>query len=533
MHASPVLGPRRHRAAALACALLGATLAASCSHRDRDRRDPEAATPVATATAEPTAIDAAIAAHWRSHGVTPVANADDLTLLRRASLDLLGRVPTVAELDAFETEAAPDRYERAVDRMLASEDHARHLAATWSEVLVGGALQLRPRVLLGMRTWLEGRFGADVGFDRITTEMLTVSGEIEDDSAAGYMVTHGRRGRTTVVAGATARVFLAAQIQCAQCHDHPSAPLRQEDFYGFAAHFAATGVRPSKGEGYGRIVDRPRGQQRLPRPEDPPDEPGGAIVAPSYFGVPTPLGDGTRREALAAAITSDRRFALALANRTWAQLFGRGIVEPVDDIPLGGEVPPLLDALADEVVAHGFAIDPLLRTLATSRAYRLDARGPDVDGARVDAFAQAAVRPVPLESLLRSLATAGADHDVSLRRVLERRRGELRDLRFAFADDEGAAADDGPSLQQAMLWLRGDLTEMVASDAPGRALRTILRDESSASARIEALWRRFYGRRPDDTERRLALAHVASDDPAAYEDLVHALVTSSEFTSNH
>lgn len=526
---------RRSNRSGLLCIALALGVTA-CSHRDTTDTAPTATAPIAgTDSPAATGLDAAILAHWRAAATTPVAAADDLTLLRRASLDLVGRVPTIAELDAFVADHGADRHERTVDRMLASRDHAEHLAAMWSDVLIGGAIQVPPRVVQGTRTYLEGRFAADTGFDRITAEMLTVSGELEDDSAAGFLVAHGRKGRTATLASETARVFLAAQIQCAQCHDHPSAPFRQDEFYAFAAHFARTGVRPGANDKSLRIVDRPRGQQQLPRPQDPPDEPGGAVVAPAYFGAPTQVGDGTRREALAELVTHDRRFALAIANRVWAQMFGRGVVEPVDDLGLGAPVPALLDAIADELVAHDFAIDPLLRTIACSTAYRLDTRGNDATPARVAAFAQAAVRPLALEPLVRSLATAGAADDAALARVLEKRRGLLRELRFAFDDDEGAAADDGPSLQQALLLLRGELTAMVAQDAPGRALRDILRAEPTAAARIDALWWRFYGRTPDAPERELALGHVRAhaDEPQAYEDLVHAIVTSSEFTSNH
>jgi hypothetical protein len=518
--------------AARPLAWIALVLGLACSHKGEPHAD--ATTPAATSSAALTDLDAAITGHWRAAGVTPVAAADDLALLRRASLDLLGRVPTTIELDTFAADPLPDRYERAIDRMLGSAEHAEHLASTWADVLVGGAIKVQPRIVDGTRDYLTTRLVTDVGFDRIATELLTAEGELADDAGGGFLAAHGRRGRSAALAGETARIFLAAQIQCAQCHDHPSAPFRQDEFYAFTAHFARTAIRPGgKGDEL-KIVERARGQQRLPTPMDPPDDPSGAIVAPAYFGAPTQVGDGTRREALAELITHDRRFALAIANRTWASMFGRGIVEPVDDIALGAPVPPLLDAVADLLVGHDYAIDGLLRDIALSQAYRTDSRATD-DPARVAAFAQAAVRPLPIEPLVRSLATAGATGKGPLVQAIEKRRGPLRALNFAFDDDEGATEDAGPSLQEALSWLKGDLTAMVAQDAPGRALREILRRESTAEARIDALWWRFYARKPDADERTLALAHVA-DDPrgaAPYEDLVHAIVTSSEFTSNH
>lgn len=520
-----------HLRTALGAALLGLALV-GCSHRDREAspRSGDPAT-VRTTSASASAIDGAIAEHWRVQGVKPVGFADDLTLLRRASLDLLGRIPTVAELDGFVADAAGDRYERAVDRMLASPEHAKHLGITWADVLLDGSVEPRPKVELSTQRYLEQQFAGDVAFDRIATELIGFTGPIEEDSAAGFLVAHGRQRRTTTVAAATARVFLAAQIQCAQCHDHPSAPFKQEQFYAFAAHYARAGVRPKTDAP--KVVERPRGEQRLPRPEDAPDEPGGAIVAPAYFGTPT-TAKGSRRDALATAIVHDRRFALAVGNRVWAQLFGRGIVEPVDDIPLVGEVPPLLDAVADRVVADGYGIDALLRELVLSTAYRRDARADDVAPARIAAFGQSAIRPLPLASLVQSLTTAGVDHDAPVARMLDARRGDLRDLRFAFADDEGASVDEGPSLQQSLLLIQGKLTDAVATDGRGRALAAILREHTGEDARIDALWWRFFGRKPDDAERRLAHEHLASgEDSEPYEDLVHAMITSTEFITNH
>lgn len=513
---------------ALFAVLLGLSMTA-CSHRDREASPRTGDTAARTPASSP--IDDAIEQHWRTQGVTPVAFADDLTLLRRASLDLLGRIPTVAELDAFVADHGSDRYERAVDRMLASPEHAKHLAVTWADVLLDGSVDPKPKVELTTQKYLEQQFADDVAFDRIATALIGFTGPIEEDSGSGFLVAHGRQRRTTTVAAATARVFLAAQIQCAQCHDHPSAPFTQEQFYAFAAHFARAGIRPKTDAP--KVVERPRGEQRLPRPEDAPDEPGGAIVAPAYFGTPT-LGKGSRRDALAASIVEDRRFARALANRSWAQLFGRGIVEPVDDIPLVGEVPPLLEALADRVVADNYGIDVLLRELVLSTAYRRDTRADDVNAARLAAFGQAAIRPLPLPSLIGSMSTAGVDEDAPVARMLDQRRGDLRDLRFAFADDEGASVDEGPSLQQSLLLIQGKLTDAVATDGRGRALQTILREHTDEDARIDALWWRFFGRKPDDAERRLAHEHLQGGKGSEpYEDLVHAMITSTEFITNH
>lgn len=512
--------------------LLGIASAPACSRSDRE---PPLARPTGSETAaEPSAIDRAVDAHWRAAGVVPVAMADDATLLRRASLDLLGRIPTLAEQDAFAADRGAQRWERTVDRMLASEEHAAHLADRWTEVLLGGALQLPPAVRDGTHDWLAERFAADAPFDAIAREVLTAEGELDVAGPGGFMLAHGRKGRTAALASATARAFLGAQIQCAQCHDHPSETFTQRDFHAFAAHWARTKVRPRKGEaGYGvTIVERRRGEARMPLPSDAPDEPTGAIVRPEYFGEPTLRDD--RRAAVVDRIVADRRFALALANRSFAQLFGRGLVEPVDTLPFAGEVPPLLDALADELVAHDFELDVLLRALVCSPAYRVASRADGDAERRTAAFAQSAVRPLPPEALLRSLGTAAAQGD-EIAPAVRRRRALLREFSFTFDDDEATSDDDAGDLPRTLLWENGELAALVASAKPGRPLFALLRDEPDRDARIEQLWRRFYARPPSESERTLARAHLDAhaDAPTAYEDLVHALVSSSEFTTNH
>ncbi len=501
--------------------------------RDREPAHGRTAAPATSAAIAP--LHDAIARHSGALHQAPLAAADDALLLRRASLDLLGRIPTAAELDEFRTASPQTRYEQAIDRMLASQQHAGHLAQLWTDVLLARALKLPPTVERGTHDWLAAQFAVDRGFDETTRELLAVTGEVEADGPAGFLLAHGRRRRTAAVAGETARVFLGTQIQCAQCHDHPDANYSQREFHAFAAHFARLSIRPlERGESARvRVVENRRGQGRLPTASDPPDRPSGAVVMPSYFGEAT-AERGNRREALADAIVADRRFARAIANRSWAQLMGRGVVEPVDGLPIDGAVPPLLDALADTLVAGEFELDALLRAIVLSPAYRASGTGSgDVD-ARVAAFAQAAVRPLPDHALLRSLAiAAGVDPDDPASLPPGVRRRDLREFRFVFDDDEGMEVDEGPNLPQALLWQHGELVARAASAKGTTVLAKVLRDHDDADARIDALWWQLYARAPDDRERAAARATVARDDAASWEDLVHAMLCSSEFTTNH
>lgn len=479
-------------------------------------------------------LEAAIARHVADAGVAPPTADDDFALLRRASLDLLGRIPTGAEIEAYRRADPRTRYDGAVDRMLADPEHAAYLASTWTDVLLAQALKDRPVIEQGTRAWLTEAFAADRGFDAITRELLVAEGDFPAQGPAGFLASFGRKGRTAALAGETARIFLGTQIQCAQCHDHPDAAYTQREFHAFAAHFARTQVKPAKGDDElaVRVIERPRGQGRLPRAEDPPDEPTGEIVLPRYFGTPTTAGDH-RRDALATAILGDRRFARAIANRTWAQLLGAGVIDPVDGLPVEGPVPPLLDALADRFIAGDYQLDTLIGAIVRSSAYRAAGRGAgDVD-ARVAAFAQARVRPLPATALLGSLGVAAGLPPGERPQGLPGARAALRDFRFAFDDDEGAAADQGPSLPQALLLQHGVLDEAAARPRGDTVLATVLREHDDVDGRIDALWWELYTRAPDDDERAVARSAVDRGGPEAWSDLVHAMLVSSEFTTNH
>lgn len=513
----------------LSLALLGACGTA----RDREPARGHTEAPATVVAMSP--LHDALAQHAGAQHQQALAAADDALLLRRASLDLLGRIPTAAELDAFAAAPASTRYQQAIDRMLAAPEHADHLAQLWTDVLLARALKLPPAVERGTHDWLAAQFADDRGFDQTTRDLLAVTGEVEADGPAGFLLAHGRRRRSAAVAGETARVFLGTQIQCAQCHDHPDANYSQREFHAFAAHFARLSIRPlERGASTRlRVVENRRGQGRLPTASDPPDRPSGEIVMPSYFGTATDER-GNRREALAEAIVADRRFARAIANRSFAQLMGRGVVEPVDGLPIDGAVPPLLDALADTLIAGEFDLDALLRAIVLSPAYRASGTADDGAEARVAAFAQAAVRPLPDHALLRSLAVAaGVDPDDPASLPPGVRRRDLREFRFVFDDDEGMEVDEGPNLPQALLWQHGELVARAASARGDTVLARVLRAHDDPDARIDALWWQLFARSPADRERTAARATVQRDDAASWEDLVHAMLCSSEFTTNH
>ena len=528
---------------ALPWALVG--LLGACSASEREAQVPVPPPTAATQAPELDPLELAIAEHWRAAGVVPVAVADDAELLRRATLDLAGRIPTADEVDRFLADVRPDKYEALVDALLRSDAFTEHWADVLTDTLLGGSTLDRPRLREGLHAWLRGELEAGTGWDEMTTEMLAVTGEVELESPAGFLVAHGRGGQIEALTGQTARVFLGLQVQCAQCHDDPDGRFTQREFYGLAAYYARTrgGLREVNGERGARIVDRRRGQLRMPTASDSPGERSGELVLPGFPGLDAVPGQGESwRHALARGVVASPLFAKAAVNHAWARLFGRGLVEPWDDLgaPQGTDHPPLLDVLAESFVAHDHDLRHLLRSIVLSSAYqRSSIGGPDGNAAREQAFAQAAVRPLAAAPLVRSLLVATGLEDVrgqAFARSVDRRLRKVeQEFAQAFDDDEGAAADAFTgNVPQALLLLDGELTNQGVAARRG-ALAQLLDDQARPADRVDALWRRVYGRPapPERAAEALAFLDAHRHTDAAYEDLMHAMLLTSEFLTNH
>jgi hypothetical protein len=565
----------RKRPAPYAFLLAGLILLGGCT-ATRSLLGVPPAPPAGAPPPSPTgALDELLVASWQKADVKIAPAASDAEFLRRASLDLLGRVPTLPETRAFLGDRAADRRLRLVDRLLASPELAEHFADVYSELLwrTEGGKRIERQ---DPRSWLVQAFNENRPYDRIVTDLLTATGDIASNGAGAFIAARARGGGgPEAVAGATARLFLGLQIQCAQCHDHPyDTRWKQEDFYGLVGYFARTRVRRERnmaldmmegGPASFAVVDQRRGEARMRPPRSETD----VVVAPRFLGrVLAASPEESRRQTLARAVVGSDLFAKAMVARTWAQLFGQGLVDPWDD--LGAENdrrhPALLARLADDFRASGHDVKALLRQIVLSPAYARSSARPDGladdGGAAVRAFAQARVRPLSPEQLFRSLLTVTGAEDMLRRRdglraqatggaagrvpytvdrVDRQIERALREYRFTFEDDEMADTDtfDG-SMPQALLLLNGELTNNGARAGEDGVLDTILSSSRDPAQRLRDIFLSVYARPPTVEEGRWLLPQLAEGAPArgagarrVYEDLFFSLLISSESVTNH
>jgi hypothetical protein len=564
-------------------------LAAGCaplSHPAGEAQPPRAAS-------GPPPVDALVEATWRAAGIVPAPPASDGEFLRRLTLDLAGRIPTLPEARAFLGDRSPDKRARAVDRLLASDEFAEHWGGgIYADLLFGDedkAAKLERRY--DPAAWLVQAFAENRPYDQLATQLITASGDLRDNGAVAFIGSRARGGGgPEAVAGATARIFLGLQIQCAQCHDHPYDPRwHQEDFYGLVAFFARTKAKNEKSgkEKSGNaeaapamamapdaemaapgkakpdktlvLLEAPRGEAKMRRPHTETD----VTVRPRFLGRELTARPGdTRRRTVARAIVASDLFPKAMVSRTWAQLLGHGVMDPWDD--LGAEDdprhPPLLRALAEQFVASRYDIKALIRTIVLSSAYGRSASGGTGDQA-VRLFARSGVRPLPPEPLFRSLLVAtgaaamtprkGGEDCPEVERSLHRPRRapadtecaparrlrqSFREYQFVFGDDEMAEADrfDGSVPQSLLLW-NGELTNRGARGDSGGVLGQILAANHDPAARLDDMFLAVYTRPPssDERQRLLGFLREQGNGRPAYEDLFFALVTSTEAITNH
>ncbi len=356
-------------------------------------------------------LDAILEKGWAERKLTPSPPATDAEIFRRLSLDLRGTIPTPGEAKAFLSDRLDDKRARKIDEFLASADHAEYFARVFTEVLIGGGdlnRELRPEVL---KDWLEDSFARNRPWNGVARDLVAGAGLRSESGPANFILRWVATPED--LAGATARLFLGTQIQCAQCHAHPYEKWTRDDFYGIAAFFARTKRRAIPADNPRdrdfNVLDVPRGEVFLEEEQSKRRR-----IEPRLLDG-TPLARGRRadrRAELASWLASpaNGQLARATVNRLVGLLFGRGFVEPVDDF--NSKNPPshpeALSLLASDFEASWYDVRRTLRILAGSRAYALSSA--PAPGNREDhmneGFARARLRPLDADQLFSSLVAA-------------------------------------------------------------------------------------------------------------------------------
>lgn len=457
--------------------------------------------------------------------------ADDATLLRRVMLDLVGRAPTPTELETYLRETATDKYERIVERCLSSEEYVDFWTYRWTRILGLRPNSNAPQGLHQFYQWLHKQIETGRAWDEVTREMLTATGDCHEESPTFFMLlANDPRQQAEQVS----RWFMGVRMECANCHDHPLDRWKQDDYHGLAAVFARIDRKQVV-----RWLDR--GAVTNPRTGLPaiPQLPGGARFSSS--------GDVRGELAKWMIETPDTLLAKATVNRVWSHFFGRGLVEPVDDMRSTNPAthPQLLRALTSAFVSQRYDLRSLQREIVLSAAYRRQSPSTTAESNADFTYNYGPRKAITPDVLLDLIDDATGSSLPIADQASPDRAIQLEDPTTASmtldtlgrcARSEACNTPSATSSLSLMLhWINGDtINQRIENEQ--HWLKSTLKQNPEPVKLLDDMYVRALCRHPQPAERDLFLKKLdqleLAQREAYWEDLFWALLSSKDFLDN-
>ena len=492
-------------------------------------------------------IDKLIDARLLEDKVPAAPVADDAEFMRRVYLDLTGRIPTISEAHAFLRDKAPDKRRKLVEKLLGSANHVTHFTNLWRADLMAAANSQQAQVFSQqLEPWVRKKLRENTPYDSMVRELLTTpvafgrpGPATGEPTAVAFFQANELKPEN--IGASTSRLFLGIQLQCAQCHNHPFAKWKREQFWEYAAFFA--GVQP-QGRNMGAFAaatDAPEKREiKIPDLE--------TVVQAKYLDGTEPKWqtDMPTRGTLAGWVTSGENpfFARARVNRIWAHLFGLGLVEAVDDF--SDDNPPshpeLLDELAAAFVKSKFDTRFIIQAICASNAYQRTSAVNDpaqVESPRV--FARMALKGMTAEMLFDSVARATGfvppnagdnprdanDYNVGRAEFLAR-----------FNTPADKRTEHQTTILQALSLMNGRVIDTVTHLERSRTLAAVIDVTDDDRGRLDALFLATLSRPMTAEEATRYTKYVRDGGPSgdakkALADVFWALLNSTEFALNH
>ncbi|QDU18535.1 DUF1549 domain-containing protein [Urbifossiella limnaea] len=507
-----------------------------------------------------TVVDQHTAKKWRELGLVPSELCTDEQFIRRVSLDITGSLPTPAQVAAFVADADAKKREKLVDRLLETPEYAYFFANKWADILrvkrrgeanrAAGTFAFHEHIRLAMAN--------DTPYSEFVRGIVTATGDERRNPA---VVWYKELTTPENFVDDVGQVFLGQRLACANCHHHPYEKWSQDDYWGLAAFFGKVGRKelrlpssnPNNNDNKTQVIfTRSSGSVTNKRTNK------AAEIRP-LDGQPMETFDGDPREKLADWMTdkSNPFFAKAVANRYWAHFFGRGIVDPLDDMRITNPPsnPELLDALAKNLTDNNYSLKSLIRTICKSRTYQLSSAPNDFNKLDKQAYARFYPRRVSAEVLLDAVNqvtdSPGGFNGLPKDKNAPGRAIMLPDESFTsyFLDVFGrpqriSACEcervNEANLAQALHLLNSDEIQGKVTRPGGRAA-TLAADMRPDREKVTELFRWAFARTPTEADLTAALAHVrdmeakhmgAAGKRIAYENILWALLNTKEFVFN-
>ncbi len=498
---------------------------------------------VATTPPERNFVDTAVMNRLRRLGLPPSPVCNDGTFIRRATIDIAGRLPTADEVRAFLADSSAGKRDRLVDRLIASPDYADNFAAKWSAVLRNKRRNGTDSIYtFRFHDWLRDALDRNLPYDQIVRGVLTAAGDAEAHPPVQWFREVSQPG---LQMEDTAQLFLGMRLGCAKCHHHPFEEWSQQDYYGFEAFFTQVGLKNSLFNPQQNQPDMVYLKDVVPASTNPRT---GKPVPPTPLGgaaLDIPAWEDARQRLVDWMVEpTNPFFAKALVNRTWKHFMGRGIVEPEDDLRVTNPPtnPELLDALAARFIASGFDLKDLVRTICTSSAYQLSSEATDDNQLDRQNFSSFQPRRLTAEILFDAINSAVGVPATFNGLPAGTRAVQLPDNGFdtyflkVFGKPEATSAcecerNPEANLAQSLHLLNSQ--EVQGRLQGGKALpATFAKDEArSLDELIDELYLRAFARQPTAAERGIVRGHVEGADnrQQAWEDILWAVLNAKEF----
>jgi hypothetical protein len=495
---------------------------------------PEAHNPQALAAR----IDQQILAKLAEESIIPSPRCSDEEFLRRVYLDLTGVIPTAEQARQFLDSTHPNKRAELIDELLASPNYGRHLADLWLPKLFPSESNNRFVQKGPFYNWLKDQFNANVRWDQLVFSLVTATGTVKDNPAVTYFLANRSIDKLTDTA---TQHFLGIQLQCAQCHNHPFTGWKQKEYWGMAAFFSKVNVdRPrntNKGGDNSEIGVREGTGKTKARdffPEAAMD------VKAKFLGgaEPTLNSFDPYRPVLARWMVSPDNpyFAKAMVNRTWGQLFGRGFVNPIDDMHPDNPAshPQLLEELANAFAGSGFDLKYLTKAICLSETYQRSSKTTGGNENDDVYFSHRTLKVFSPEQLYDSLSlildaspssnsARGKAKGAGAGRNANSAREQFIQFYLAGAEQANPTAYDA-GIPQALRLMNSRF------GGNGAVAQGIIGQTSSVDAALDNLLLATLSRRPTPTERQRWQGLIAENGAVAYADLLWAILNSSEFS---
>ncbi|HRA88054.1 MAG TPA: DUF1553 domain-containing protein [Planctomycetaceae bacterium] len=489
---------------------------------------------------EDTKIDQLVFNKLRQLQIQPSELCSDTDFLRRATLDLTGRLPSLEESQKFHADESPSKRAAVIDRLLLTDDHASFWSLKWSDLLRCNSKRLTKSGVHKFRRWLYDVVKNDVPLTQFAHDLLTATGSTQQNAAAGYW----KASRDEIDATeTTAQLFLGIRIQCAKCHNHPFEKWTQDDYYGTAAAFTRVGRKETGLPDDEMIFVKAGGEVTQPRTGKQ------MKVRLLLEGDVDVSADQDRRVVFADWLTNNSNpfFARSLSNRIWGHIVGKGIVDPVDDFRDSNPPsnPELLNYLAEELLKSGFSERHLIRTIMNSRVYQLSSQRNKYNADDEIYFSHATTRMLTAEQLLDSICAvtgqqedfAGMPGGTKAVDLVDPPEGHKFLQVFGQPQRElpcECERSTDSNLSQALQLINGPTVHNKLRSDAGSVHQWIVGGKTDAEI-IDLLYLTALSRPPLPAEQATAQNHIKSneDRTRSLEDVAWAVINSKEFLFQH